>query len=207
MKLYVYDHCPFCTRARMAFGLKRVPFSLEFVPNDDEATPIRMIGVKMLPILEDADGFMGESLDIVHKIDGLGGPRLFDGVPDPALAAWLRRWGGTITALTIPRTPYPMFPEFCTDSARAYFTAKKGSSSGGFAALLARTDELIAELGTGLAELAPIIPDAQNPSIDDIMLFPWLRYLTIVPGLAPPEAIAVYEAGMAERSGVPLRHS
>ena len=22
MKLYVYDHCPFCVRARMIFGLK-----------------------------------------------------------------------------------------------------------------------------------------------------------------------------------------
>ena len=23
MKLYVYDHCPFCVRARMIFGLKK----------------------------------------------------------------------------------------------------------------------------------------------------------------------------------------
>ena len=25
MKLYVYDHCPFCVRARMIFGLKNLP--------------------------------------------------------------------------------------------------------------------------------------------------------------------------------------
>ena len=24
MKLYVYDHCPFCVRARMIFGLKNL---------------------------------------------------------------------------------------------------------------------------------------------------------------------------------------
>ncbi|WP_230492940.1 glutathione S-transferase N-terminal domain-containing protein [Martelella alba] len=64
MKLYVYDHCPYCVRARMPFALKNIPFEPVFVPNDDEDTPIHMISRKMLPILEDTDGCMGESLDI-----------------------------------------------------------------------------------------------------------------------------------------------
>ncbi|POU69340.1 glutaredoxin, partial [Pantoea sp. PSNIH4] len=25
MKLYIYDHCPFCVKARMIFGLKNLP--------------------------------------------------------------------------------------------------------------------------------------------------------------------------------------
>ncbi|MDU1427151.1 MAG: glutaredoxin, partial [Klebsiella michiganensis] len=25
MKLYIYDHCPFCLKARMIFGLKNIP--------------------------------------------------------------------------------------------------------------------------------------------------------------------------------------
>ena len=52
MKLYVYDHCPFCVRARMPLGLKGIEAETVFVPNHDEATPISMIGAKMLPILE-----------------------------------------------------------------------------------------------------------------------------------------------------------
>lgn len=28
MKLYVYDHCPFCVRACMIFGLKNLPVEL-----------------------------------------------------------------------------------------------------------------------------------------------------------------------------------
>ena len=28
MNLYVYDHCPFCVRARMIFGLKNLPVEL-----------------------------------------------------------------------------------------------------------------------------------------------------------------------------------
>ena len=74
MKLYIYDHCPFCVRARMIFGLRGVAVQQIFLQNDDEATPIRMIGAKQLPILEKDDGtFMGESLDIVRHIDETAG--------------------------------------------------------------------------------------------------------------------------------------
>ena len=52
MKLYIYDHCPYCVKARMIFGLKAFPFKLMCLLNDDEKTPISMIGVKMLPILK-----------------------------------------------------------------------------------------------------------------------------------------------------------
>ena len=37
MKLYVYDHCPFCVRGRMIFGLKNLPVELVVLANDDEA--------------------------------------------------------------------------------------------------------------------------------------------------------------------------
>lgn len=52
MKLYIYDHCPFCVKARMIFGLKNIPVELNVLQNDDEATPTRMIGQKMVPILQ-----------------------------------------------------------------------------------------------------------------------------------------------------------
>jgi glutaredoxin 2 len=55
-KLYIYDHCPYCTRARMIFGLKNVEHELVFVANHDEHTPIGLVGVKMVPILQLADG-------------------------------------------------------------------------------------------------------------------------------------------------------
>lgn len=55
MKLYIYDHCPFCVKARMIFGLKNIPVELNVLQNDDEATPTRMIGQKMVPILQKDD--------------------------------------------------------------------------------------------------------------------------------------------------------
>lgn len=203
MKLYVYDHCPYCIRARMPFGLKRIPLDLIFVDNDDEDTPIRLIGQKMLPILEDADGAMAESLDIVAKLDALDGRPLFGGEADPVLANWLGQWGGVVNTLVIPRTPDPVFPEFHSESARAYFTAKKEATFGDFPGLIARTEEAMTQMQTCLEELVPALPSG-GPSINDILLFPVLRSLTIVPELTFPPAVEAYVTRMAAASGVPL---
>ena len=56
MKLFIYDHCPFCVKARMIFGLKRQPIRLVTLLNDDETTPFNLIGTKMVPILIKDDG-------------------------------------------------------------------------------------------------------------------------------------------------------
>lgn len=204
MKLYVYDHCPYCVRARMPFAMKGIPFELVVLPNDDEATPIGMIGAKMLPILEDEDGFMGESLDIVRKIDGLSAPRLFDAQPDAHLVAWLDQWNSTVNGLVIPRTPDPWYEEFRRDSAVAYFTAKKEATFGDFPGLIARTGEFMARLDEALTELVPLLPEAEKPSIDHILLFPILRSLTVVPNIAYPPAVKAWMDTVSRASSVPL---
>ena len=204
MKLYVYDHCPFCVRARMPLGLKGIEAETVFLDNHDETTPISMIGAKMLPILEDGDGHLGESLDIVHKLDGLSEPRLFDGEPKKDLTDWLREAGPAINTLVIPRAPDPVFPEFRDPDAVAYFTEKKEANFGDFDGLLAKTDEKIREVEAALDRLVPLLPDPEAPSIDDIYLFPILRGLTIVPGLTMPEPVAAYTARMSERTGLAL---
>ncbi len=204
MKLHVYDHCPYCIRARMRFGLKNNPVELVFVANDDEDTPLCMIGKKMLPILEDANSFMGESLDIVRKVDGRSGKRQFDGEPSPAILDWLDHWNPVINALVIPRTPDPAYPEFRTASAQAYFTRNKEAIFGNFPGLLDRTESFKAELVRAFATLAQLLPDPEEASINDILLFPILRSLTVMPDLEMPVAIAAYAERMAERVGLPL---
>ena len=42
--LYVYDHCPFCVRVRLAFGLKNIKHEVRFLANDDVDTPTKLIG-------------------------------------------------------------------------------------------------------------------------------------------------------------------
>ena len=36
--LYVYDHCPFCVRVRVALGVKNIKHNLHFLANDDIPT-------------------------------------------------------------------------------------------------------------------------------------------------------------------------
>ena len=58
----------------MVFGLRGVAVEEVILQNDDEETPIKMIGAKQVPILQKDDGsFMGESLDIVRYIDEMAG--------------------------------------------------------------------------------------------------------------------------------------
>ncbi len=47
MRLFVYDHCHYCVHARVVFGLKWLPLKLEVFSNNDEASPIAMIGAKL----------------------------------------------------------------------------------------------------------------------------------------------------------------
>ena len=116
MKLFVYDHCPYCVKARMIFGLKSVPFELVTLLNDDEDTPISMIGAKMVPILEKDDGsFMPESMDIVGYIDAEkgGAPVLQPVAAQPELEAWMEAARDYYYPLCMPRWVDAPLEEFC----------------------------------------------------------------------------------------------
>ena len=143
MKLFIYDHCPFCVKARMIFGLKHLPIRLVTLLNDDETTPFNLIGKKMVPILIKDDGeAMPESLDIVRYVDGLDGKPVLTGRTNPAIAEWLRRVDSYAAKLLLPRIAHADFEEFATDSARRYFIDKKQASIGDFAEHLANSADL-----------------------------------------------------------------
>lgn len=209
MKLFIYDHCPFCVKARMIFGLKNLPVRLVTLLSDDEATPISMIGKKMAPILQKDDGsYLPESMDIVRYVDNLDGRPLLTGKTNPAIADWLQRVGGYSAKLLLPRIANADFEEFATDSARQYFAHKKQASIGDFSEHLANSADLIAELEADLQALSSLIitPDAVSGTLseDDIQLFPLLRSLSIVAGVTLPENVEAYRNRMAQLSDIPL---
>ena len=53
--LYVYDHCPFCVRVRVALGIKNIKHNLYFMANDDIPTPTALVGKKIAPIFVSSD--------------------------------------------------------------------------------------------------------------------------------------------------------
>jgi len=208
MKLFVYDHCPFCVKARMVFGLTQTAFDLVILLNDDEATPIGMIGKKMTPILQDGEHCIAESMDIVARIDNLSGAKLLCGPRNPAVTQWTNDASGPLFSLALPRWAAADFHEFSTPAARAYFTRNKERMIGSFKDHMAASPDYIATLNRHLLALEPLIqsPDAVNGELseDDIHLFATLRSLSIVQGIIYPPAVNAYRVRMAERSGVNL---
>lgn len=209
MKLYVYDHCPFCVRARMIMGLKNIPVETVILPNDDEATPIKMIGKKMLPILEtDDQQFIGESLDIVTYIDQHCGSPVMTAAESSEIDAWIENAGQTIFKLSIPRWSYSSYPEFEQGSARQYFSEKKESVFGCFTALMKQTPELLDVINEQLIELETLLAKyATQPghwSMTDIRLYPVLRALSIVKGVIWPAGVDTWRKKMAQDCQVAL---
>ncbi|KTS16584.1 glutaredoxin [Pantoea dispersa] len=212
MKLYIYDHCPFCVKARMIFGLKNLPVELIVMLNDDEATPKKLIGQKMAPILQKADGSaMPESMDIVRFVDNQDRQPLLTGKQNPAIADWLRRVNGYINKLLLPRIAEAAFAEFATPEARDYFREKKQASLGDFAELRKHAPRFIKNISDDLRQLDKLIvkPNAVNGELseDDIHLFPLLRSLTLVSGIEWPSRVADYRDNMAKQTQVNLLSS
>jgi glutaredoxin 2 len=211
MKLYSYDHCPYCVKARMIFGIKGVPFTLVTLLNDDEQTPISMIGQKMLPILEKDDGsYMPESMDIVHYVDGLSGAPAITapGKQHEAVTQWLAEARGYLYQLTMPRWVKAGLEEFATQGAVDYFTGKKEGMIGSFEEHLENSPYYVAEADTHLKKLEPLLSGEEYVhaalSEDDFHVFAALRSLTIAKGIVMPKKVGAYLAGMAKKSGVPL---
>ncbi len=211
MKLYVYDHCPYCTKARMIFGFKDLPYEMVTLLNDDVETPTRMIGRKMVPILEKDDGtFMPESMDIVHEIDAeFGGAKILIGAGDnPALHAWMMEAKAYLNPLAMPRWVKSPLKEFATEGARRYFTGKKEAMIGSFESNMERSKEMKAQATEHLKQLDGLIrsPDAVSGTLsdDDIHLYAVLRSLSIVKDIAYPANVKAYRKKMAQKSSVSL---
>ena len=212
MRLFVYDHCPYCVRARMPFGIKNVPFELVTLLNDDEEGPISMIGAKMCPILEKEDGtFMAESMDIVAYVDGLDGNPVFaPSANREDLANWISEVGMLYRQLLFPRWVNAPLEEFATEGARAYFTKKKEQSVGPFDEALANTPEFKAAFEAALLKLEPMINSAESfnetLSYDDVDLFGRLRGITLIKDLQIPDGVKAYVDHFGKTTGVPLHY-
>ena len=211
MKLYVYDHCPFCTRARMAAALRGVATELVYLPSDDEDTPIRLIGAKQLPILQKEDGsHMGESLDIVRYFYRQDSSALDEAVR-PEIQAWVDAFGDWGNRLIMPRDVQLDLPEFAAESSVAYFKAKKEAwLEASFEQLLQETPRYLAQAQEALHVLDGLIaPNAgyangTHLSMEDILVFPLLRNLSMVKGVAYPDNVAHYVRAMSQAAKIRL---
>ncbi|MFC1045987.1 GrxB family glutaredoxin [Pasteurella multocida] len=209
MELYVYDHCPYCVRAMMIFGLKNIPFKKHVLLNDDEETPIRLVGKKVVPILVKEDGTaMPESLDIVKYIDTHYGEPILQTAVHPEIEALLAEITSYSNYLLMPRFVKLDLAEFATQSAIDYFTKKKTDYVGDFTQHFTNTPTYLARLTQDLEKLSALMMGEtslnQHLSFEDILVFPLLRNLTCVKGLRFPARLEKYIKRLSELSQVDL---
>lgn len=197
MQLYSYDHCPFCVRARLILGIHKISFELITLLNDDEETPIRLIGKKMLPILVKDDGqAMGESMDIVRYIDSTSQAPILSTAPRQEILDWCEAVNPISYHLVMPRVVEIGLEEFKTDKAKAYYIKKKTALIGDFSENIKNSVSYITQINDSLKALSDFIADVKAPNFkpteEDFYLFPLLRSLSVVKGLIFPEPLLNY---------------
>ncbi|MCL2918110.1 glutaredoxin 2 [Shewanella litorisediminis] len=210
MKLFVFEHCPYCVRAMMAAGYKGIALEKVILQNDDVDSRIRMVGANMVPILQKDDGsYMAESLDIVAYLDAVGGEALLKPAEhEQHIAAWLDKAAYYSSRLLHPRNVRLGLPEYGSEAAVRWYTEKKSALIGmSFDEAFAASAEYMAALEPLFGELDfMLLPSERNNQLgyDDILLFPVLRNLTAVKGLNYGEHIRRYVDEVAELTGVAL---
>ncbi|TMW59648.1 hypothetical protein Poli38472_004717 [Pythium oligandrum] len=212
IKLYVYEHCPFCARVRVLLGLKEIDHELVYLMNHDEPTPIGLVGSKQVPILV-ADGGkpMAESMDIVRFLDAnYGGPVLLKESADREdLKQWIKDVSEAAMQLQMPRFHKTPFAEFARRPSRDYYRVKKEKvMHTTFEEALARTPELLEKANDLLLSLVDMFKGDytvnEEISYDDIDLVTRLRAFTIVKGIQWPPKLRAYVDYYSEKADLAL---
>ncbi|HXH32043.1 MAG TPA: glutaredoxin 2 [Bacteriovoracaceae bacterium] len=195
LTLYHYVHCPFCIRVRMALGLLNLPFESVVLPYDDEATPLKLTGKKMLPILTAEGAPMNESLEIMAFLDQqntLGMKAMVSSLQFAVFTQKLTDLGETVHSLAMP---YWVYTQEFDERSRNYFKHKKELKRGPFGALMRNRDVFVSELSGKISYLETrLVPfyDSEKVSGYDVLLAAHLWGLYAVPEFHFSERVHAY---------------
>ncbi|REL26901.1 glutaredoxin 2 [Thalassotalea euphylliae] len=210
MKLYVFEHCPFCIKAMMLVGLKQLPVEIVFLQNHDVEARIAMVGRNTVPILAKDDGtFMAESMDIVSYLDNYDKkPVLSQSINLANIQTWEQTAYSSILPLLFPRTLMIDLPEFASEPARQWFRDNKTAMLGrSFEAAYADSDEYLVTLNHQLSLLDWLVLPSERAntlSYDDVHFYPTLRNLTLIKGIRLPVKVRHYIDEVTQLTGIQL---
>jgi len=219
--LYAYETCPFSARVRIIFALKNIPNQVIFLPFSDIEAHHRITpGKKSVPVLEYApQKHMTDSLDIVKYLDNLSqyGPpilksyepvdkQLTDTFNPPNIFK-----NTALGKLLLPRLAKLELPEFATDRDRSYWV-ENHQSIGNLEELYRQTDQILPEAQRLFNSFDEKFVNASaggyihgnSISVDDLIVWPVLRLLTVVKGLEWRNATRRYLDTVHRQTNIPL---
>lgn len=210
MKLFLFDHCPYCVKAMMIVGYQQLDVEYAFLQNHDIQARIEKVGANLVPILQKADdSYMAESLDIVSYLDGVKGEPMLDAARlQTVIDEWLTKTKQLCSALMYPRWLKIPLPEFQCDEARDWFTQKKTQTLGiSFDTAYDNTAEYLNPLQSQLEDIDWLVLPSERHnrlSYDDINIFPTLRNLTVIKGIEFPATVRQYIEEVSTLTNVTL---
>jgi len=179
----------------MVLGFLNLPFESIVLPYDDEETPIRLAGKKMLPIMDFGDGFItNESLIIIEHLDKNDSLKtsLLKGDLKIPIEEMLNELGHNIHSLCMPH--FIETKEF-NEKSREYFVKKKEAKRGPFKNLILNRDKFLEPLEEDLEileeQLGPYFL-GQEFSIFDILIASHLWGLYLLPDFSFSETLDAY---------------
>lgn len=183
--LYHYSHCPFCVRVRMAAGFLKINYDTKLLRYDDEQTPMKLAGSKMLPIwVNENRNAINESLDIISLIDI---ENKFDTKKTMATQEWksfeerVNELSGYVHSLAMP---YFIYTKEFDDKSRMYFQKKKEQKRGPFEVLVKNRNLFEKELQECLVNLEEDIKEYYKSkllTLHDVILASHLWGMYVVP--------------------------
>ncbi|MDP5254677.1 MULTISPECIES: glutaredoxin 2 [unclassified Vibrio] len=208
MKLYIYEHCPFC--ARVAFVANALNLDLEYQVVDyaDANTLIDLIGKKMVPVLEKDDGtVMAESLDIIALfIEQAGLDTTHQ--PSEAVLAFQQQAFPLVQGIGYPRYTRLGLKEYPTQASHEAWRAKKETPELNFERLLAETDHLVSQVNERLVSAQQLLEIEQGQSalslVDQAVMFSLLRVFYAESSIEWPEDLQQWMEKNAAKEGATL---
>ncbi|CAK1938589.1 glutaredoxin 2 [Vibrio crassostreae] len=193
MKLYIYDHCPFC--ARVAYIAQSLGLDIELVSvdYDDAQTLIDLIGKKMVPVLQKDDGsIMAESLDIIAYFMDLKSSDE-QRVPSEQATVFQTRAFPLSQRIGLPRWWKLDLAEYQSPESKEAWRAAKETEELNFDKLIEQTPQFVEQINPLLkdAELLLNLENGESslPLIDQAVYFSMLRGFCVEPSITWPPAL------------------
>ncbi|TKB50039.1 glutaredoxin 2 [Ferrimonas aestuarii] len=157
MKLYLYEHCPFCARVRYVAAMLNVSLQLVPIAYDDEQTTTEIIGIKQVPLLiKDNGEALAESEMIIDYLLRVANCQQSP-QPSQQILDWQQKAFLPLQKLGYPRWAQMGLPEFQTQASQLAWRLKKETEQLNFERLVRDTAQIADEVQALIAEAKALL--------------------------------------------------